>query len=129
MEATASLTRGATVGAICSRESEAPATALAQALDLDMHDWWTPTAAGCFEHVSKAKASQADGAFAPDQVARLSKLKKADLASEAERLATGTAWLPTMLCRSVPISDETGLPTHAASTGEYDKPVASDAID
>ena len=117
------------VGAICSRESEAPATALAQAIDLDMHDWWTSTAARYFEHVSKAKALQAVGAFAPDQVARLSKLKKADLVSEAERLATGTAWLPTMLCRSVPISDETGLPTHAASTGEDDKPVASDAID
>ena len=28
----------------------------AQAVGLDMHDWWTPTAAGYFDHVSKAKA-------------------------------------------------------------------------
>ena len=40
-----------TVGAICSRESERPAVLLANALGLDMHDWWTPTAAGYFEHV------------------------------------------------------------------------------
>lgn len=119
-----------TVGAICSRESEAPATALAQALDLDMHDWWTPTAAGYFEHVSKAKALESVGAFAPDQVTRLSKLKKADLASEAERLAAGTGWLPAMLRRSVPISDETGVATHSMSTGaDGEGGESGDAID
>lgn len=114
-----------TVGAICSRESEAPATALALALDLDMHDWWTPTAAGYFEHVSKAKALEDVGVFASDQVARLSKLRKADLASEAERLASRTGWLPSMLCRSVPTSDEAGPATHATSTGVEDEAVES----
>ena len=87
-----------TVGAFQSRESEAPASTLARALDLDMHVWWTPTAAGYFDHVSKTKALEAVGVFAPDQVTRLSKLKKGDLAAEAERLATGTGWLPAMLC-------------------------------
>ena len=87
-----------TVGAIQSRETEAPASLLARALDLDMHAWWTPTAAGYFEHVSKAKALEAVAAFAPDQVTRLSKLKKGDLASEAGRLAAGSGWLPAMLC-------------------------------
>ena len=87
-----------TVGAVCSRETETPAASLAQALGLDMHDWWTPTAAGYFEHVSKAKALEAVLVFAPDHVTRLSKLKKADLASEAERLAAGSGWLPAMLC-------------------------------
>ncbi|KQW36844.1 ParB/RepB/Spo0J family partition protein [Rhizobacter sp. Root404] len=87
-----------TVGAIQSRETEAPASLLARALDLDMHVWWTPTAAGYFEHVSKAKALEAVAVFAPDQVTRLSKLKKGDLASEAERLAAGSGWLPAMLC-------------------------------
>ena len=119
-----------TVGAICSRETEAPATALAQALDLDMHDWWTPTAAGYFEHVSKAKALEAVGAFAPDQLTRLSKLKKADLASEAERLAAGTGWLPAMLCKAVPVSEGSGLATHPTSTGGDEDAVGSgDAID
>jgi len=87
-----------TVGAFQSRESEAPASMLARALDLDMHAWWTPTAAGYFDHVSKAKALEAVSAFAPDQVTRLSKLKKGDLAAEAERLSAGKGWLPAMLC-------------------------------
>jgi len=84
------------VGAVTSREDEAPAAALAQAVGLDMHDWWSPTAAGYFEHVSKAKALEAVKVFAPEQVSRLGKLKKADLASEAERLAVGSGWLPAM---------------------------------
>jgi ParB family chromosome partitioning protein len=118
-----------TDGAICSRESEAPAAALAQALDLDMHDWWTPTAAGYFEHVSKAKALEAIGAFALDQVTRLSKLKKADLASESERLVTGTGWLPSMLCKPSP-AGETGLATDATATDADDERVESgEAID
>jgi ParB family chromosome partitioning protein len=35
-------------------------------------------------------------AFAPDHVKRLEKVKKAELASEAERLVAGTGWLPPM---------------------------------
>lgn len=86
----------ATVSVLASHEEEVPAAALAQAVNLDMHDWWTPTAAGYFEHVSKAKVLEAVLAFAPDQVDRLGKLKKAEMASEAERLAVGTGWLPVM---------------------------------
>ena len=47
-----------------------------------------------------AKTLEAVMAFATDQVARLSKLKKGDLASEAGQLAVGTGWLPAMLCKS-----------------------------
>ena len=61
-----------------------------------MHDRWTPTAAGYFAHVSKAKTLEAVQVFAPEQVNRLAKLKKAEIASEAERLAVGTGWLPVM---------------------------------
>jgi len=87
---------GFTVTAIASREDEAPAAALAQAVGLDMHAWWTPTAAGYFDHVSKAKALEGVQAFAPGEVNRLGKLKKAQISSEAERLAAGTGWLPAM---------------------------------
>jgi len=87
---------GFTVSAIASREDEAPAAALAQAVGLDMHAWWTPTAAGYFDHVSKAKALEGVHTFAPGEVNRLGKLKKAQIASEAERLAAGTGWLPAM---------------------------------
>ena len=79
-----------TVGAITSRDDSVPAEALALAVDLDMHQWWTPTAAGYFAHVSKARCLEAVEAFAPDQVARLTKLKKQELAKEAERLSVGS---------------------------------------
>ena len=85
-----------TVGAVTGREGDTPAALLAHAVGLDMHDWWTPTAAGYFEHVSKAKTLEAVQVFAPEQVNRLAKLKKAELANEAERLVSGTGWLPLM---------------------------------
>lgn len=86
-----------TVGAVTTREDDTHATLLAQAVNLDMHQWWTPSAAGYFEHVSKAKTLEAVQMFAPDQVGRLAKLKKGELAIEAERLVAGTGWLPAML--------------------------------
>lgn len=92
----------ATVGAVTPREDAMPAAALAQAVGLDMHAWWTPTAEGYFAHVSKAKTIEAVQGFAPEQVARLLKLKKNELASEAGRLAAGTDWLPLMLRAPVP---------------------------
>ena len=69
------------------------------AVGLDMHDWWTPTAEGYFDHVSKARALEAVRVFAPDQVDRLAKLKKADISREAERLSAGSGWLPALLDR------------------------------
>ena len=81
--------------------------------------WWTPTAAGYFEHVSKAKALEAVAVFAPDQVTRLSKLKKLDLASEAGRLAAGSGWLPAMLCApSAPEGADAASPMNASSADE-----------
>ncbi|MET3123924.1 ParB family chromosome partitioning protein [Oxalobacteraceae bacterium GrIS 2.11] len=99
-----------TVGAVTPREDTLPATALAQAVGLDMHSWWTPTAEGYFAHVSKAKAIEAVQVFAPEHAARLAKLKKNDLASEAERLAVGTGWLPVMLRAAVQEAPAETLP-------------------
>lgn len=96
---------GLTVSAIAQREDEAPAALLAQAVGLDMHSWWTPTAAGYFDHVSRAKALEAVQVFAPVEVQRLAKLKKAQIASEAERLAAGSGWLPQMLTEPVQTSE------------------------
>jgi len=105
-----------TVGAVTPREDALPAVALAQAVGLDMHRWWTPTAEGYFAHVSKAKAIEAVQAFAPEHAARLAKLKKNDLASEAERLAVGTGWLPLMLRAVEPEAREEVAPV--ADSGE-----------
>jgi ParB family chromosome partitioning protein len=73
-----------------------PGAELAQAVGLDMAAWWQPSAEGYFKHVSKAVILDAVGAFAPESVTRLAKLKKADIASEAERLADGTGWMPAI---------------------------------
>lgn len=73
-----------------------PGAELARAVGLDMAAWWQPTAEGYFKHVPKAAVLQAVGEYAPDQVSRLAKLKKADIASEAERLADGTGWMPAI---------------------------------
>ena len=73
-----------------------PGEELAQAVSLDMAAWWQPTAEGYFKHVPKAAVLQAVGEYAPDQVSRLAKLKKTDIASEAERLADGTGWMPAI---------------------------------
>ena len=109
-----------TTTAICSRETETPASMLAQAVGLDMHTWWRPTAVGYFEHVSKAKAKalEAVTVVAPDQVARLSKLKKGDLASEAERLVAGSGWLPAMLCTVERDAEPASDPAAAGASGD-----------
>lgn len=85
-----------TVDVVSSREHDAPGKALAQAVGLDMAAWWKPTAEGYFSHVSKAVILEAVQQFAPQHVTRLAKLKKADISSEAERLAEGTDWMPAM---------------------------------
>ncbi|WP_107316607.1 ParB/RepB/Spo0J family partition protein [Achromobacter xylosoxidans] len=76
--------------------AQQPGAELAQAVGLDMAAWWQPTAEGYFKHVPKAAVLQAVGEFAPESVNRLAKLKKADIASEAERLAKGTGWMPAI---------------------------------
>ncbi|MFU7141867.1 ParB N-terminal domain-containing protein [Pseudomonas aeruginosa] len=73
-----------------------PGEELAQAVGLDMAAWWKPTDEGYFRHVPKAAILEAVEQFAPSHVTRLAKLKKADIASEAERLADGSGWMPTI---------------------------------
>jgi ParB family chromosome partitioning protein len=73
-----------------------PGAELVQAVGLDMAAWWRPTAEGYFKHVPKAAILQAVGELVPESVNRLAKLKKADIASEAERLADGTGWMPAI---------------------------------
>ncbi|MBB2984634.1 ParB family chromosome partitioning protein [Paraburkholderia tropica] len=96
-----------TVDVVTLRASkEAPGKALARAVGLDMATWWKPTAEGYFRHVSKAAILDAARTFAPSDVNRLAKLKKGDLATEAERLASDTGWMPAVFGGSgVPVDD------------------------
>lgn len=87
----------ATVDVVTPRATvQQPGAELAQAVGLDMAAWWKPTAESYFKHVSKAVIVEAVGEFAPSHVTRLAKLKKGDIASEAERLAEGTGWMPAV---------------------------------
>ncbi|MDC8640505.1 ParB/RepB/Spo0J family partition protein [Xanthomonas hortorum] len=87
----------ATVDVVTPRATaHQPGAELAQAVGLDMAAWWQPTADGYFQHVPKAAILEAVGEFAPSHATRLAKLKKADIASEAERLAEGTGWMPAV---------------------------------
>ncbi|MCD9354705.1 MULTISPECIES: ParB/RepB/Spo0J family partition protein [Gammaproteobacteria] len=79
-----------------------PGAELAQAVGLDMAAWWRPTNEGYFRHVPKAAILQAVEQYAPADVTRLAKLKKGDIASEAERLADGTGWMPTIFKAEAP---------------------------
>ena len=85
-----------------------------------MAAWWKPTAEGYFKHVSKAVILDAVGAFAPESVTRLAKLKKADIAREAERLADGTGWMPAILKAAGPqdAAQETGPEQDAPEDAE-----------
>lgn len=88
----------ATVDTVTAHEQDDESTRmLAHAVGLDMQAWWNPTADGYFQHVPKAVIVANVQQFAPQHAARLAKLTKADCASEAERLAAGTGWLPAML--------------------------------
>ncbi|EPG2416034.1 MULTISPECIES: ParB/RepB/Spo0J family partition protein [Gammaproteobacteria] len=73
-----------------------PGAELVQAVGLNMAAWWQPTADGYFQHVPKAAILDAVGEFAPEHVTRLAKLKKGEIASEAERLADSTGWMPAI---------------------------------
>ncbi|EFF42887.1 ParB/RepB/Spo0J family partition protein [Xanthomonas citri] len=90
-----------------------PGAELAQAVGLDMAAWWKPTAEGYFTHVSKAVILEAVEQFAPAHVTRLAKLKKADIASEAERLADGTGWMPAIFRAEAPQPDAQDVVTDA----------------
>lgn len=94
---------GASVDAVQRKadRSDAPrlshADDVANAVALDMTGWFTPTAENYFSRVNRsqilAAIDEAKGSHAP----ALEKLKKADLAAQAERLVVGTGWLPASL--------------------------------
>lgn len=113
------LCAGLTVDAISASGRCSKGDRLARALDLDMRAWWSPTVDNYFAHITKPKILEAIQQFAPDQVAELSGLKKADLAQAAERLVAGTGWLPAqMLTPPAPIGqtleNEVGVTEDAA---------------
>lgn len=76
---------------------------LAEALSLDMAQWWRPTAASYFGRVPKARVLEAIGeAVSPGTADNLAGLKKDALAARAEEKLAGTGWLPAILRPTAP---------------------------
>ncbi|PAK12581.1 chromosome partitioning protein ParB [Burkholderia ubonensis] len=77
---------------------------LSNALQLDMTQYWTPTRASYFDHVSKARIVDVTmEAVSPKIALDLGKMKKGDAAAAAELRLAKSAWLPNVLTdREVP---------------------------
>jgi ParB family chromosome partitioning protein len=85
----------------------AHADRLAQAVDLDMTGYWTPTVASYLGRVTKARIGEAVREAVSEETAeRISGMKKPDMASEAEALLAGKGWLPSLLRAPVPVEPE-----------------------
>jgi ParB family transcriptional regulator, chromosome partitioning protein len=89
-----------TVNALPSTGTAFEVNALAVAVGLDMADWWTPTAEGFLNHVSKAQIAQALKEAAPGPAADgVESMKKDVLVNKALARLAGKRWLPTPLRR------------------------------
>jgi ParB family chromosome partitioning protein len=91
-----------TVNALPSVNAAHHSAAIAQAVGLDMADWWEPTADGFLNHVSKAQIVQALKEAGAD-LARdgAESMKKDVLINTAAGRLRGTRWLPALLRRPV----------------------------
>lgn len=89
---------GATLDGIQSRQGPHSINALADALQLDMTQYWNASAARYFNHVSKARTVEVVKEVAGIESAALyEKMKKDEAASAAERAVADTGWLPEIL--------------------------------
>jgi len=71
---------------------------LASALDLDMSDWWTPTADRYLGAVTKGQILDAvTEGVSPEAAGRLTGLRKAEMIEAAEPQLVGARWLPACL--------------------------------
>ena len=90
------------------RKQRAHADRLAQALKIDMTQWFEPTAENYFVRISKSGIEQAlTEAKGADFASGVSGMKKADAAAYAERQIAGAGWLPALL-RIAPAADQMG---------------------
>jgi ParB family transcriptional regulator, chromosome partitioning protein len=74
---------------------------LAALVGLDMADWWHPTKDSYLSRIPKARILDAVAeAVSPDEAAKLTSLKKAELVAAAEGLLRDR-WLPAVLRSAV----------------------------
>lgn len=87
-----------TLNDVRDSERASPLDRVAEALSLDMAQWWQPTALGYFSRVTKETilAALAEGA-GPEAAARVKGVSKQELAWVAERELKDCGWLPQPL--------------------------------
>jgi ParB family chromosome partitioning protein len=108
------------------RKQRAHADRLAQALKIDMTQWFEPTAENYFGRISKTGIEQAlTEAKGADFASGVSSMKKADAAAYAERQIAGTGWLPALL-RIAPTAERKMEPGDADNLDRDDSPFDAD---
>ena len=89
-----------TLNAMPSAGAVGEANVLAEAVGLDLADWWEPTALGYLNHVPKAQIVQALREAGPDLAEDgVGAMKKDALVIKAASRLAGKRWLPTPLRR------------------------------
>lgn len=97
----------------------AHADRLAEAVDLDMSGYWTPTVTSYLGRVTKARIGEAVREAVSEAAAeRIDGCKKPDMAREAEALLAGKGWLPSLLRKPVQVPGEVEVPAEAPSLTE-----------
>ncbi|MFV8598467.1 ParB/RepB/Spo0J family partition protein [Ralstonia pseudosolanacearum] len=87
-----------TVDGIQSRAGEHATDALAQAVNLDMADWWNATPDAYLSRVRKTDVLQAvSEAVSPAEAVPLASMKKGPMVEAAGRLLEGKRWVPPLL--------------------------------
>jgi len=87
-----------TVDGIQSRGGAHCTDALAQAVNLDMADWWSATPDAYLSRVRKADVLQAvSEAVSPAEAVPLASMKKGPMVEAAGRLLEGKRWVPPLL--------------------------------
>ena len=91
-----------TLNALPSVGAVFDANKIAEAVGLDMADWWEPTAEGYLNHVSKAQIAQALKEAGPELAEDgVGAMKKDVLVVKAASRLAGKRWLPAVLRRPV----------------------------
>ncbi|MDM0108009.1 hypothetical protein QTH97_23880, partial [Variovorax sp. J22R24] len=91
----------AVAGRECTRDQS---DAIAEALGIDMADWWVPTAANYLGNVSKAKALEAvKEATGIDSTKAVAGMKKPDAIAYCASKLEGLRWLPAPLRASTAV--------------------------
>ncbi|PRP68770.1 hypothetical protein BUE93_20180 [Chromobacterium amazonense] len=88
------------VNGIQTQEGDSPLDLLAEAVQLDMTQYWQPTRESYLDHVSKQRLQEVVAqAISAEAALPLASMKKGEAAAAAEALLAGKGWLPTLLGR------------------------------